>query len=354
MNRMIRSLIDSTLCSSVLLCSSLLPTAHAATGLDVIAATSTAGPITVFYPSDSATAPVKRGAVTLDMAWQGTPKSGNQRLIVLSHGSGGSPWQLTDLANRLVADGYTVAVPEHEGDNYHSHSKVGPETWKLRPLEISHAIDAMAADTRFATLFDAQRVGVWGMSAGGHTALTLAGGRWSPAKLLTHCEAHLAEDFAACTGAATELTGSGWDGIKKTIAMPIIRWVLSGDETFYGHTDPRIKAIIAGVPFAVDFDLSTLAKPVVPLGLIRAGQDRWLVPQFHGDRVIATCQPTQACEVISDMPTAGHGALLAPLPQGLPERIQRLLDDPSDFERTSQLPVLYERTTAFFKQHLRP
>jgi predicted dienelactone hydrolase len=35
------------------------------------------------------------------------------------------------------------------------------------------------------------------MSAGGHTALSFAGGRWSPAQLRRHCEAHLAEDFQA-------------------------------------------------------------------------------------------------------------------------------------------------------------
>jgi predicted dienelactone hydrolase len=272
---------------------------------------------------------------------------------VLSHGSGGSPWALSDLANELVAKGFIVASPEHAGDNWHDHSKVGPESWKLRPLEISHAIDAIAADTRFAALFDAQRVGVWGMSAGGHTALTLAGGRWSPEKLLAHCEAHLADDFVACTGGVTELTGSGWDGLKKAIAMPLIRWHLRGDEAFYGHTDRRIKAIVAGVPFAADFDFSTLAKPVAPLGLIRAGQDRWLVPQFHINPVLAACQPSQSCEIVGDLPLAGHGALLSPLPNGLPERFQRLLDDPPGFER-SQLPALHARTAAFFQKHLLP
>jgi len=53
---------------------------------------------------------------------------------------------------------------------------------------------------------------MYGMSAGGHTALTLAGGRWSPARFTKHCEAHIAEDFAACVGLATQLRGNFLEG----------------------------------------------------------------------------------------------------------------------------------------------
>ena len=161
------------------------------------------------------------------------------------------------------------------------------------PFEVSRAIDAITQDARFAPLVDAQRVGLWGMSAGGHTALTLAGGRWSPARLLAHC-----------TGAASALNGNGGDGIKKAVAMPLIRWHLWGDNAWYGHTDARIQAIVAGVPVAADFDLATLAKPVVPLGLIQAGKDLWLVPKFHSAAVIEACK---TCEVLANLPTAGHG-----------------------------------------------
>ena len=70
------------------------------------------------------------------------------------------------------------------------------------------------------------------------------------------------------------------------------------------HTDARIQAIVAGVPVAADFDLATLAKPVVPLGLIQAGKDLWLVPKFHSAAVIEACK---TCEVLANLPTAGHG-----------------------------------------------
>jgi len=62
-------------------------------------------------------------------------------------------------------------------------SAVGPDSWKRRPAEVSRAIDAVGQDARFAPLLALDKVGMYGMSAGGHTALSLAGGRWSPAAI---------------------------------------------------------------------------------------------------------------------------------------------------------------------------
>ena len=117
-------------------------------------------------------------------------------------------------------------MPEHAGDNWHDMGKIGPPSWKLRPLEVSRAIDAVGRDARFAALLDLNRV---------------------------------------------------------------------GDAQWHGHTDPRIQAAVAGVPFAADFDLATLAAP----------------------------------------------------------RIYRLLADPPGFNR-AELPALYGRVAAFFQKHLLP
>ena len=56
-----------------------------------------------------------------------------------------------------------------------------------RPHEVSRAIDAVAQDRRFAPLLVLDKVGMYGFSAGGHTALSLADGRWSPALFKQHC-----------------------------------------------------------------------------------------------------------------------------------------------------------------------
>ncbi|MCP5280940.1 MAG: dienelactone hydrolase [Rhodoferax sp.] len=324
--------------------------ASAGVGLTELPADAGHGPITVFYPSDAPATAVQRGPFRVMAADNGAPVPGNRRLIVISHGSGANAMVQADIAQALVRAGYIVALPEHAGDNWHDMSRVGPASWQLRPFEVLHAIDVLGASPRFAPLFDPQRIGMFGMSAGGHTALTLAGGRWSRARLLAHCEAHLAEDFAACTGAAAELKGDVWDSVKKAVALPLIRQSLGGKAETYGHTDPRIRAVVAGVPFAADFDLDSLTHPVVPLGIVQAEKDRWLVPQFHSMPVIAACR---SCETIASLASAGHGALLAPLPPDLDNRVGRLLADPPGFDR-AQLPALYDRIARFFDRHLLP
>ena len=233
----------------------------ATTGLTVLAARPDTGLVTVFYPASAAATKVQRGPFTLAVALNAPPQRGNGHLIVMSHGSGGSAFTQTDLAQVLVTAGFTVAMPEHVGDNWHDQSAVGPASWKRRPLEVSQAIDAMAADTRFAPLLDFQHVGIYGMSAGGLTVLTLAGRRWSPALLAKHCNAHLAEDFPTCVGLFSELTGGLLDEARLAIARPLINARFSGDTALQGRTDPRIVMAVAAVPMAVPMDMASLAAP---------------------------------------------------------------------------------------------
>jgi hypothetical protein len=119
------------------------------------------------------------------------------------------------------------------------------------------------------------------------------------------------------------------------------------------HQDPRIGAVVAGVPFAADFDPGSLAKPKVALALVTAAHDRWLAPRFHSDAVLAACRPR--CELLAHLPDAGHGALLSPPPplQGLGTLAADLLGDPPGFDR-AQLPAVDQRIVAFFRARLLP
>ncbi len=309
------------------------------------------GPVTVFYPTADDGQRVQRGPFSPLLDLQGPAVRGNGRLVVISHGSGGSPWTFTDLARSLTDDGFVVALPRHRGDNYTDPSHPGPDSWKQRPAEVSRAIDTVARDPRFAPLLALDKVGMYGMSAGGHTALSLAGGRWSPAQLARHCDAHIAEDFHTCVGLTTRLTGGALDGLKKSVALMVIRQKFS-DATWQVHDDKRIRAVIAGVPLAADFDMDSLAAPAVPLGLVTAGQDKWLIPRFHSARVLQACK---SCELVADLPTGGHGALLSPPPpaDALSPLAQDLILDPPGFDR-SQLPALDRKITAFMRRHLLP
>lgn len=328
--------------------------ALAANGLAVLPAAAGLGPVTLLYPTQATPSALRRGPFTVQAAVDAIPARGNGRLVVLSHGSGGAVWPQFDLASALVAAGFTVAMPLHKGDNFEDTADAGPVSWARRPQEVSQTIDAVAAlaapGGRLAPLqLDLQRVGAYGMSAGGLTALALAGGRWSPALLAQHCEAHIEEDFPACVGLSTELTGGVLDGAKIHIAKRVIHAKLGSDTAWRSWTEPRIAAVVSAVPMAALFDMASLASPRVPLGLVRAGQDAWLAPRWHSDAVRAAC--AERCTLLVDMAQGGHGSILSPAATGLSGALGRLLNDPPGFERNS-LPAVYQRIAGFFEKQL--
>ena len=305
------------------------------------------GPVTVFYPTEVAEAAVQRGPFTLSLAADAQPALGNRRLVVMSHGSGGSPWVHADMARALVQAGFVVAAPLHRADNSRDPSRPGPDSWALRPGEMSRAIDAVARDARLAKLLDLDRVGIYGMSAGGHTALSMAGGSFSRAGFKRHCDAHLAEDFQTCVGLITQLRGNALDGIKLAVARAVIDWQFD-DDTPLVHRDARVAAVVAAVPAAADFDMASLATPAVPVALLTSGRDAWLVPKFHAERVLAVCL---RCERLFDLPEAGHGAWLSPPPPLLSGLAGKLLNDPKGFDR-SVLRVAEQAVVGFFVTHV--
>ena len=308
------------------------------------------GSTAVFYATNDAEADVKLGPFELSWAREAKPIPGNGRLIVISHGSGGSPWVHTDLARVLVQHGFVVAIPQHYRDNYLDDSEPGPASWVRRPAEISQAIDAVAAQPELASLLSLDAVGVFGGSAGGHTALTLAGGEWSSSRVRDHCEQNIEHDFSSCVGFLTLLHDDWLDGIKISLAKQIIAWRFS-DETVHRYTDPRVKAAVAMVPYAADFIPESLAKPKFALALIIAAKDNNQVPRFHVEVVRRACEPR--CEVILFMPESGHGAMLSPMPPLEPGSIaSHLLSDPPAFDRRATIPLINERIAAFFSANL--
>lgn len=317
-------------------------------GMVELPADTTSGPVTVFYPTSQAAKNAQRGSFRFEAAMDAPPSQGNRRLVVISHGSPASPWVYLDLARTLVTAGFTVALPEHYADNYKDDSQPGPPSWKRRPVEVTRAIDRLGKDPRFASTIDLDRVGMYGMSAGGHTALTLAGGRWSPSRIRTHCREHITEDFHSCAGLSTSLTGGIFDGVKQTIVQTVNDWKFN-DPSWYEHNDPRITAVVAGVPFAVDFDPESLKEPKAALAIISARADKWLSPRFHSDFVLKSCK---TCEHLVDLSTGGHGALLSPLPPHLPDRVAALLADAPDFRRDVDVPKLNATIGGFFVRHL--
>lgn len=308
------------------------------------------GSTILFYPTSASETAITAGPFQLSWASDAQPQRGNGRLVVISHGSGGSPWVHADLARTLVERGFVVAIPQHSGDNYLDPSSPGPESWAKRPREVSTAIDQIANDRRLSPILSLDAVGVFGGSAGGHTALSLAGGEWSPARFRDHCMRHIEEDFSSCVGFTTLLRGDRLDGLKLWLARRIISMRFS-DDTVQRHFDPRVKAAIAMVPFAADFVPESLAEPRVALGLVVASRDVNQIPAFHVEAVLKACEPR--CHLILRLQEAGHGAMLSPLPPLAKGSIaDHLLGDPPAFDRADALPRLNNRIAEFFEKAL--
>jgi hypothetical protein len=119
------------------------------------------------------------------------------------------------------------------------------------------------------------------------------------------------------------------------------------DTSWYGHVDRRIVAVVAGVPFAADFDPDSLRQPEVALALISVQNDRWLVPRFHSGAVTAACR---TCEHLLDLAPAGHGALLAPLPPA--GSASGLVLDPPGFNRQTEVPRINGVIIGFLQKAL--
>ena len=93
-------------------------------------------------------------------------------VLVLSHGTGGSAAELDWLAGPLVEAGFTVAAPDHHGNNYiDGYAAAGFACLWDRPLDLSFILDYLAARE------DIGAVGAAGFSFGGYASAAVLGAR---------------------------------------------------------------------------------------------------------------------------------------------------------------------------------
>ncbi len=323
-------------------------------------------PVTLVYPTAAVAKPQAMGPFTLTVAPNVAPLPGRHRLIVMSHGTAGSPLPDFALAATLVRAGFVVAQPTHEGDNHLNTTLAGPASWQRRPAEVIAVIDALAKDPTWAPLLDLSQVGVHGMSAGGVTGLALAGAQWSILNLVKHCSAHPQDDAGFCFNGAKD--GPARAEREKqfdrapwwpSFFFPSKIQALHGGRTPTSSApevrpDTRIAAVTLAVPVGAVFSAESLARIAIPVGIVGADQDQVLLPRFHSDRVLAHCK---TCTLLTTLQGAGHFDLLSPWPTALASQVAHTqvrggLPMPG-FDAAAREAV-QARIAAFFLQHLSP
>jgi predicted dienelactone hydrolase len=232
--------------------------------------------VALFYPTLAPAREIAMGPFTLHVAIMAPPEAQFKGLIVLSHGTGGSELGHSSLAEGLARGGYLVAALRHPGDNYLDRSlweKPPGAFFDERPRQASRVIDALLGDPAWKDriMADAKgpRIGVLGHSAGGFTAIALAGGQPDLARIVEHCEKERPNDPIFCSMGRTGQSSQA----QSSESLP----------TIAPTTDKRVRAVIALAPLGVVFTASSLAGIDIPAAVYAAESDRWLVPRFHAE-----------------------------------------------------------------------
>ncbi|PWK88682.1 hypothetical protein BV497_10520 [Fulvimonas soli] len=301
----------------------------------------------VFYPSAQ---PV-RGTTAMgpyDVA--ATPDApaipGAKPLVVISHGNGGSDLGHHDLAAYLASHGFVVATLNHPGDYFRDTSGVGHiEVLAGRPIQVKSTISTLLADPRWKSLVDPRRIGVAGFSAGGYTALMVAGARPRFDRFIAFCErypddkdvcGHAAEFRAAAARQGMTLE-QVFDGMQKQLGR-------------YGDTaDPRVRAAFVMAPLSLLFDGHGFDGVRIPVYLYYGANDRVLPPEANA-RHIAPLIRTLAA--VKEVPHADHWVFLPPCSPALAREIPDLCRDPAGVDRAKVHAQVNADALAFFRKAL--
>ena len=197
-------------------------------------------------------------------------------VVLLSHGTGGSPESMGWLARRLAQCGYVVIGAHHHGNTAREPYRAeGFLCWWERALDLSALLSLLNRSGPFANRLDLRRVHAVGFSLGGYAVLALVGAR-------TFVERF--QRWASRSGNAA--TGPR----EFPDAANHIPSLLEGSSTFRqswdrqsdSFEDPRIRSIIAlaAAPPVRAFDTESLRSITTPVTLI-TGEGDTEAPSVH-------------------------------------------------------------------------
>lgn len=262
----------------------------------------------VWYPSDQPAPDQANTEFGLPMAVDAPMSDANGGLILISHGFGGWFAGHADMAAALADQGFIAVAPTHTGNTWSDMSST-IDQWALdRPRHISLVIDQLLKEDEVAGAIDVEKIGVYGFSAGGHTALGLIGAVPDFSRGSKHC-VEQPEEFVCAQGMLGAMLDAGMD------QLPDNAWGF----------DPRIKAAAIAAPgFGFAYSSESLEDVATDVQLW-SGESDIRVPTDSNAQNIANNLPRPAQTYWIDK--ANHFAFMT-----VACREAFKLDDPEEYE----------------------
>jgi predicted dienelactone hydrolase len=290
--------------------------------------------LAIWYPSEGKVTTQPLGLFAQDVAFYGAVNGKLLPLIVISHGTGGSAASHYDTALALADAGFVVVALTHAGDNYKEQNySFTPRNFTERPRQVSRVIDFMLKSWSGRDNIDPTRIGMFGHSAGGTTALIELGGEPDLDRAVKFCHEH--GDLWACLQAKQAAGASAaWSGVKNP---------------HWPH-DARIKAVAIAAPaLGYAFGKDALAAVKAPVQLWRAEDDQIAPNQWNGD-IIKEALPKLPDDHL--VKKAGHFDFLAPCNDALAKVAAEICRSADGFDRTAFHKEFDKRLVEFFKAQL--
>lgn len=287
----------------------------------------------IWYPSNAPAGVRTLGLIRQTVAVNGNVSGNRLPLILISHGTAGGLTSHYDTALALAGAGFVVAAPTHTGDNYADQSYAGNRVDLIdRPRQMAVVLDWIVNNWSARGSVDGRRIGVFGFSLGGFTALVLAGGTpelWRMRQLCSE-RPRAPECLFVQQRHGDQLDAS------------------SGDPAW--RHDMRIRAAVVAAPAAAYlFGPGDLKHVLIPIQLWRAENDE-NAPDAWNSALIRQELPAGAEEHV--VAGAGHFAFLAPCSRGLAAVASSLCVDAPGFDRTAFHRDFNESVVHFFAKDL--
>jgi predicted dienelactone hydrolase len=276
----------------------------------------------VFYPTHAREVPWQAGPFTIEATRDAAPAPDERFPVVLiSHGRAGSPFSHRELATALARAGLIVVLPTHVGDaSGLPRAQSQAQILMDRPQQAEAALNTVLADPRFSAHADTSRIGMIGYSAGGYTALILAGAKPDFAYASAYCANH--DDPGSCPQPAASTHAQGTQG-KAAVPAELLAWQPPADH--------RLKALVLMDPLAMLFDASGLSAVRIPTMLYRPQDDRYLGSARNALAIASGLAAPPAVHVVP----GNHFVFVDPCPAAIAASAAAVCEDAPGVDRAA-------------------